>query len=287
MLDYHYKTFLTVCKTLNYTRTAEILNLSQPAVTNHIQSLEDALNIKLFIHQNRQILLTKEAELLFKKLTYMQNFSETTLNELHNMDNININIGCTLSISDYLMPNILKDIFLQKSKFRLNVAVENTAILLDYISQGKIEGAFIEGDFNHSIFSSVPFHSAKIVGICSTKSELANKNVTFSDLLSHHIITREIGSGTRSAFDRILSKESYDINSFSHLTTLGSIDLIKRVVEKNLGISFLFDICVQDELANGSLKILKFANSFESKTLHFVYLTKNPTSQFILDIIKN
>lgn len=282
MLDYHYETFLTVCKTLNYTRAAEALNMSQPAVSNHIAFLEQRMGTKLFYHKNKKVYLTNEGTFLFNKIQFMLNYSTKTLDELHSLDYTKINLGCTLSISDYIIPSFFVQMFHDQKEFRLDVMVENTQILLDYLAQGKIDAAFIEGDFNQDVFSSFPFAQSTIVGVCSPEFELADQEVKFEDLFDYQLITRELGSGTLSSLENILQKEQIDITSFKYQTKLGSIDLIKRVVEKNIGISFLFDVCVEEELARGSLKQLHFKEPFDPKNMNFVYLSDNPTTDFIL-----
>ena len=282
MLDYHYETFLTVSNTLNYTRAAELMNMSQPAVSNHISYLESSLGIQLFSHKNKKIQLTPEGRYLKEKITFMSNFSTNTLTELEALNYMPINIGCTLSISDYIIPSFLIDMFQTTNKFRLNVMVENTKTLLTQLAEGKIDAAFIEGDFNQEVFLNIPYKKAKIIGVCSPEFELANQAVEFKDLFKHHLITREKGSGTRSSFEDILCEEQIAISSFVNQTSLGSIDLIKRVVEANVGISFLFDVCVQEELEKGSLVEMKFPKSFREKKMNFIYLADNPTTDFIL-----
>ncbi|MDR0922708.1 MAG: LysR family transcriptional regulator [Lactobacillales bacterium] len=282
MLDYHYETFLTVCKTLNYTRAGELMNMSQPAVSQHIAYLEDQLDTKLFIYKNKKLSLTEEGRYLYNKLLWMENFSKKTLEELGEINFTKVNLGCTLSISDYLVPSFFIDMFHKEKGFRLNVLVENTETLVNYLVQGKIDGAFVEGDFNQRVFSSIPYKEARIVGICSPDFELADKQVSFQDLFNKQIIIREPGSGTRSSFETILANEQIELSSFKNQTILGSIDLIKRVVESNVGISFLFDVCVEKELEEGTLKKLDFGYEFEAKMLNFIYLTSNPTTDFIL-----
>lgn len=283
MLDYHYETFLNVCKTLNYTRAAELMNLSQPAVSNHISYLENHLEKKLFLHKNKKIFLTEEGEFLYEKIIFMENYSNNVLSKIKSMNYTTINIGCTLSISDYIIPSFIVSMFNEKA-FRLNVIVENTENILNHLSQGKIDAAFIEGEFNHDTFSSIPYKEASIVGICSPDFELADQEITFKELLSQHLILREEGSGTRSAFESILQNMQMDLSSFKQQSTFGSIDLIKRVVEANIGISFLFDVCIREELKNGTLKQLRFLEPFETKNMNFIYLSENPTTEFILKI---
>lgn len=283
MLDYHYETFLNVCKTLNYTRAAELMNLSQPAVSNHISYLENHLGKKLFLHKNKKVFLTEEGKFLYDKIIFIENYSKNALSKLHSMNNTTINIGCTLSISDYIIPSFIVSMFEQKA-FRLNVIVENTESIINHLSRGKIDAAFIEGEFNHDIFSSIPYKKASIVGICSPDFEFADQELTFKDLFSQHLILREQGSGTRSAFESVLQSKQIDISSFKRQTTFGSIDLIKRVVEANSGISFLFDVCVQEEFKNGTLKQLQFSEPFKKQNMNFIYLSENPTTEFILKV---
>ncbi|WP_408868703.1 LysR substrate-binding domain-containing protein [Brochothrix campestris] len=282
MLDYHYETFLTVCKTLNYTRAAELMNMSQPAVSNHIAFLEQRMNTKLFIHKNKKVFLTDEGKLLYDKIQFMMNYSNKTLDELNSMNYTKINLGCTLAVSDYIIPSFFVEMFKEQNEFKLNVLVENTKTLLSYLAQGKIDAAFIEGDFNKKVFSSIPFSKATIIGVCSPEFELADHVLSFEDLFDYELIVRELGSGTRKSLESHLSEEQIDLASFKHQTTLGSIDLIKRVVEQNIGITFMFDVCVQDELARGTLKKLNLSREFKPKQMNFVYLSDNPTTDFIL-----
>ncbi|WP_207695952.1 LysR family transcriptional regulator [Enterococcus sp. DIV0212c] len=271
---------------MNYTRAAEMMNMSQPAVSNHISYLEDQLNVKLFIYKNKTLFLTDEGKYLFDKLQFMINYSNKTLTELGTMDYTIINLGCTLSISDYMIPSFVVNMIKSEKKIRLNMGVENTEILLSSLAEGKIDGAFIEGDFNQNVFSSIPYKEATIIGICAPDFELADKKVSFSDLFDQRLIMREAGSGTRSSFETVLAEYQIETNSFKNQTTLGSIDLIKRVVEANVGISFLFDVCVEKELKEGTLKQLKFDEKFSKKVMNFVYLSENPTTKFILQAKK-
>lgn len=286
MLDYRYQTFLTVCQTLNYTRAAELLNMTQPAVSQHMAYLEEHLDAKLFLHQNKKVYLTEEGEFLAEKLKFIMNYVDKTVDQLEAIHETKLMIGCTLSISDYLIAPFLIALYKKEKGIRLNVITENTETLLRKLREGKIDAAFIEGDFNQEVFTSVPYHQAQIIGICAPDFELADQKIKLNQLFKEHLIMREKGSGTRSSVENALKEVQVNIESFSNQTKLGSIDLIKQMVAENIGISFLFDICVVDELASGRLKKMEIEEEFSMKNLHFVYLTENPTTEMILKMIK-
>ncbi|EUJ42211.1 LysR family transcriptional regulator YeiE [Brochothrix campestris FSL F6-1037] len=96
--------------------------------------------------------------MLYDKIQFMMNYSNKTLDELNSMNYTKINLGCTLAVSDYIIPSFFVEMFKEQNEFKLNVLVENTKTLLSYLAQGKIDAAFIEGDFNKkSFFQVYPF----------------------------------------------------------------------------------------------------------------------------------
>lgn len=99
MLDYRTETFLTVCKTLNFTTAAKQLNITQPAVSQHIHFLEKQYNTILFNYKNKELSLTPSGQILYKHLLTMKNNEQALMNELNNItSNIEtLSIGVTMT----------------------------------------------------------------------------------------------------------------------------------------------------------------------------------------------
>src|SRR5690554_5699387 len=131
MLDNRLQTFLTLCETCNYTKTAEKLNMTQPAVTQHIQFLEDYYQVKLIAGRGKNFSLTEEGKALEEYVKTLKANSERILPLLQSIKNRvkPLNFGATLTIGEYMVPPILHKIFKEDPETDISMIVENTNIL--------------------------------------------------------------------------------------------------------------------------------------------------------------
>lgn len=126
-MDQKLETFLTLCKTMHYGRAAELLHLSQPAVSKHIQALEAQYGVRLFTYQARRLQKTREGDLLEQYAFSLRYNEEMLLARLHEKSKTLLRIGATKSIGDYiLLPEIRR--FLAKPDQQLHFLVDNTPI---------------------------------------------------------------------------------------------------------------------------------------------------------------
>ena len=105
MLDFRVDTFLNACKTLNFTKTAEELCITQPAVSQHIKYIENYYGIKLFYFIGKKMYLTKEGELLQNALTTIFLDEEHLKSALQksNSENRKLKFGVTLTVGEYII----------------------------------------------------------------------------------------------------------------------------------------------------------------------------------------
>jgi len=150
---------------MNYRRTAELLNMTQPAVTQHIHFLEEQYGCKLFHYDRRTLTMTREAELLQR---YAENvlYQEKKLKtELTQNKGVSLSIGATKTIGEYVIGDHVSA-FLSEPDHRISVTVENTETLLTDLSAGKIDFALIEGYFDRSRYASRLYRKEPFVGLC-------------------------------------------------------------------------------------------------------------------------
>ena len=243
------ETFLTLCHTMHYGRAAELLSLSQPAVSKHIQALESQYGVSLFTYCGRRLQKTKQGEILEQYAQSLRYNEDCLLEQLHKEQKKNLRVGATKSIGRYLLlPYIRK--FLEKAENRLDFLVDNTNHLLQLIREGKMDFAVIEGIFDKSKFDYIPFRTEPYIGICPKKHPFAEKEVSVEEILKERIILREKGSGTRRILERELSNKGYDLNVFENQICISSFDIIKTLVEEGYGISFLYEAVVKNEAEN-------------------------------------
>lgn len=274
VLDYRYKTFLTLCRIKSYTETAKALNLTQPAVSQHIKALEAHYGNPLFLYANKTLTLTEHGELLYKFASAISSDSDNLTETLRKKDlsEPSLRFGATLTIGQYIMPGILKQLLNSRPATSVSMLVENTHHLLDKLEQGEIQFALIEGLFDKTAYSSELFAMEPFIGVCSKESSLADHRISFGELISNHLIVREQGSGTREIFEHLLKGYNLSVTSFSKVTEVGNMEAIKELVKGGFGITFLYQAAVRRELATGELKQLTLTDMDVHHELNFVFL---------------
>lgn len=274
MIDFRHQTFLALCKIKNYTRTAEYLNMTQPAVTQHIQYLEENYNCKLFCYENKKLKLTIQGEELRELLIRIVADSTHFRRDIDNKDfyEDSIIFGATLSIGEYIMPKVLTKLIQNKPGLNIHMEVSNTLVLLEKLKKGEIDFAIVEGIFDKSNYHSILFSSEKFIPICATSSIYANNDVDFADILPSTLVLRESGSGTREILENILKQYNYSLNSFNNIIEIGNMSVIKRLVTSNIGITFLYEVVARKEIENSDLVKINI-NGFDIKReFNFVFL---------------
>ncbi len=276
MLDYRYETFLTLAVERHYTRTAKKLNLTQPAVTQQIRHLQEELGVALFYFQGKQLLLTEEGKYLQGQLILLsQDIQQIQRHLYQTKHTISLTFGATLSIGEYVMPPIISAYLEHYPDNHVNMIVGNTKSLIEGVELGNLDFALIEGDFNQSKFGFYKFSEEKIVAVCSPDSPLWKTEPSLQDLFTTRLFVREQGSGSRMIIENGLRSKSVSLSSFSQSTIIGNIGVIKQLIKKNQGISFLYYPSVKEEIAQGTLKEIPIKDFALSHPFHVIYLKKN------------
>ncbi len=283
MIDYRVLTFIDVCETRSLTKTAKNMCLTQPAVTQHIKFLEQTYQTKLLVYEEKQMKLT-EAGALFLEATLKTKalLTEVTkeINQL-NTKHLQLNFGVTLTIADYVMPDITSAYMKQNEATRVNITVDNTSQLTDKLSRGELDFAVVEGYFDKELFNYQLLKQDEFILVTSYESELP-KQITIEELKNQQLIIREVGSGSRDILEKLLANVNASINQFKQYHEVGSIQLIKQLVELNQGITFIYKEAVKHELAQKRLKQLTVESLQMKREFNFIYLKSRVKKEKIL-----
>ena len=273
MLDYRLYTFLTLSETLNYTKAAEILCITQPAVSQHIRYLETTYQIKLFDHHGKNLVLTKQGEYLASCLRTMNADEKRVVENLRNIKDITrIKFGATLTIGEYILPKRIKQYLHIHPQTNLTMLVENTATLLQMLDHGEISFAIVEGYFplhryEHQMLSRQPY-----VALKGKDYQMQKPVYTLQDLFDEPLIIREEGSGTREVLERVLKERNLTIQDFSNTIEIGNMNAIKHLVEENTGITFLYKAAVEEELKKGTMEVIPLKDFDIQRDFTFITL---------------
>ena len=256
-------TFLNVCRTLNYTRSAAELNITQPAVSQHIAFLEKSYDTKLFTYQGKKLSLTAGGELLRKAAATMAHDEDTLRESLAAMAGLrrSLRMGMTLTAGEYVLAPLLPAYLAAHEEVQARIASGDTSFLLEQLRAGEIDCALVEGVFDRSAYDWRVFSTERMVAVCAADHPLARgkKPLRFDDLLDQQVLVRELGSGTRAVLANALAERNLSVDSFARVTEVESINIIKVMVEGGYGISFLYEAAVRRELASGQLSRIPLA----------------------------
>ncbi|MFR4162295.1 MAG: LysR family transcriptional regulator [Paraclostridium sordellii] len=275
MIDFRLKTFIDLCETKSYTKTAKRLCITQPAVSQHIKYIESKYNIKLFDYIGKNLTLTKLGQDFLNNILKLKTMSLSIENNLKNSKCISksLSFGATRSIGEFVMPNIIKNYLKDCPNANLSMVVDNTKTLLDMLKKGVLEFCFIEGHFNKADYETHLFSYEDFIFIASPKNHLAKKaNLSIEDLFGENLILREQGSGSRDIFELWLYEQNYSNKNFNSLLQVGNINLIKDLVKNNFGISIIYKVAVMDELEKNELIMLDINSMKLSHEFNFIYL---------------
>lgn len=255
MLDFRMETFLKVCEYMNFTHAGGALNLTQPAVSQHIKYLEKKYDSPLFIRDKKRLLLTPAGEILRSALETMRN-DESTLKKRMKESLAGKNIltfGVTMTIGEYALVPALTKLIKSHANTDFHVRYGNTQSLLSYLYEGSIDFAIVEGYFKPDNYNTRIYKTEEYIAVASTKHLFQNPIRTLTDLTSERLIIREHGSGTRAILTKTLAMKNMSVNDFQHIVEVENIHTIVNLLRQDCGISFLYKTAVEEEIAKGTL----------------------------------
>lgn len=239
MTDYRFETFLCLCETMNYRLTAQRLNITQPAVTQHIKSLEQDYGCRLFIYDRRKLSMTAEAEML-RRHAHSLIYQEQKLRQsLGHARPRTLNIGATKTIGEYVIRRQIERI-LETPDIRLNLEIDNTVNILRHIDEGRLDFALVEGYFHRGAYAHKLYRREPFVGFCALAHPFAGRRVALKELWPENLLVREQGSGTRSILEKMLEGENRSLDDFKSVNSISNFGLLEHLVSRGRGITFAY-----------------------------------------------
>lgn len=259
MLDFRMDTFLAVCRSMNFTRAAQTLHITQPAVSQHIHYLEKLYGVSLFTYQGKRLALTQAGKSLLSAATTMKH-DETFLREqLRTLgrDHKSLIFGATLTVGEFAVPERLAAYLLHYPETDVHFIVANTRELLQRIDTGEIDFAIVEGFFEKREYDSLPFSRENYLAVCGAGYRFAAQPHRVEDLLGERLLLREPGSGTREILERYLEGRNLTVQDFYQTAQISNLHAIKTLVQKGCGVTFLYEAAVREELQDGRLRAIE------------------------------
>lgn len=275
MLDPRWNTFLVLCETMNYTRAAERLCLTQPAVTHHIHYLEDHYGCRLFSYERKVLRLT-EAGVKLREYTRSLAYNSRKVEEsMMAPKPLSLRIGASKTIGEFVVASKVERFLRDYPEASFSLIVDNTQVLLRMLEAGKLDFVLVEGFFEGSRYETTLYRKEEFFGICPPGHRFAGRAISLTELESERILIREPGSGTRAIFEEALRRDNRTLKSYPNVATISDFSTIKSLVADGLGVSFLYAPAVSGELERGELVRFDLAGLPMSGAFSFVCLQDN------------
>jgi len=261
MADRRLQVFNTVARLLSFTKAADSLHMTQPAVTFQVRQLEEYFNTRLFDRTHNRISLTEVGE---KVYTY----SEQILGLYREMDNdirtltgeiIGVLvIGASTTVAEYMLPRLLGEFQELFPKVKLRLKVSNSLGVVHMVENNDIDVGLVESPVGNKSLSVEACWQDNLVVIVAPDHALAGQeSVHVSELKNYPFVSREEGSGTRCVLSDYLDENDMSMTDLDLTMEFGSPEAIKNAVEVGLGISIVSETTLIKELELNTLKALK------------------------------
>ncbi len=249
--------FYVVVKRKSFTRAAEELNVTQPAVSIQVKSLEKSLNLKLIQRVGKRVQLNEAGELLYQyaeKIFNLVSDADEKMGDFKRLMRGTLQIGATKNYARYIMPSLLSEFQRRYPRVKVILDEGNSEDMARSVLEMKNELAFIAQINLDRKIKSIFFSTVEFVLAASPEHRFSQrKSISLRDLNEEPVILREKGSGLRAA---ILKKfHEYGIWP-SVIIEASSLDFIVGYVKQNKGVSFMFEPDIKEELEKGTLKVI-------------------------------
>jgi len=251
MADRRLKVFYTVARLLSFTKAAEALHMTQPAVTFQVRQLEEYFDTRLFDRTHNRVTLTdvglvvyEVAERIFEHYDEM----ERRVREMTGERGGSLNIGASMTIAENMLPALLGQFRKKHPELNVRLKVGNTEAVVSMVEHNVIDLAIVEGSITNKNLLVEVCRSDELVVIMPPDHPLAkHKSLSVDQLMPYQFICREEGSGTREAILNYLAEQGYP-DGWSVCMELGSPEAIKGAVEAGMGLSVMSKTGISKEL---------------------------------------
>lgn len=257
MADRRLQVFHTVAKLLSFTKAAEVLHMTQPAVTFQVRQLEEYFNTRLFDRTHNRVTLTRAGETvhfyakrIFEQYEEMENSVREITGEVSGV----LTIGASTTVAEYMLPPLLGKFKSAFPDIQLSLKVSNTESVVSMVEDNVIDLAVVEAPVNNKHLLVEICDVDALVAVAHPEHEISKfESLDANQLTQYPYICREEGSGTRDVIKDYLQQNDVSPDALDVCMELGSPEAIKGAVEAGMGISVLSKVTIAKELALGTL----------------------------------
>lgn len=273
MIDSKLNTLLTVASEKNFTKAAEKLNLTQPAVSHQISQLEDELNTTIFIRKKGDVMPTTKGEIIIsyaKRFNAMYNKLKEEIKS--DTNHLNIRLGITHTAESNQITEIIGEYLKSNSEIKITIITDATKKLYEMVNNYELDLAIVDNKYEQSNLTFTTLDSDYLVCVVSNNNKLSkNKVIKLDELKKENLILRLPSSTTRKLFASSLEAINESLDNFNICIEVDNIATIKDLIRKDFGVSVLAKSACMDEVNKKKLTILPIENLSMLRKNYVIY----------------
>ena len=274
MENFRLKVFRVVASHLNFSRAAEELLLTQPAVTQQIKALEDEYGVSLFDRSGGRITLTSSGNALLpyaERLKELSDEASAAVARASGEQGGQLALGASQTIGQYLLPNLVAGFLRDNPRVQITAISGNTDEILETLGARRIQLALIEGPGLRKDIHIEPFMEDQMVLVVPASHEWADHEVDLRSLADAPLLMREFGSGSRRVIENALVQAGLKRKDLKTRMELDSTEGLLSAVEAGLGVTFVSRWAVRNQLTLGTLKLARVRGLKLSRMFSIAY----------------
>ena len=289
MVDVKLNTLLKVYEMGSYTRAAEKLSLTQPAVSKHIRQLERELGVSIFDRTGPKLRLTPEGKLIVRYAERVIALSDGLRRALADRNRAvdRLRVGVTHTSESSIVAEVLARYTEENVNTRITLRTDALASLYEMLKSYQIDIAIVEGDVSNPAIRTIRLDTDDLAVAVSNEHPLASRpSVTIDELRRERLILRLPSSGTRTLFDANLESRGMSPDDFNVILEVDNIATIKDLVRRNYGVSVLARSACMDELRKGKIRMLPIEDLTMVRQINLLYHHTFEHAEVLQDIVR-
>ncbi len=269
------KIFIKLCDIGSYSKVAEEMNLTQPAVSMQVKSLEEHFETELINKSKGTIYLTEAGRIFYRQsreILRRWDKAELEISQLLNKDTGRIKIGASTIPGVYFLPDKLAEFKKDYSNIKVDVISGDSQDMIEALTLGKVDLVIIGKKLNSDKYLAEPVEDDQLKFIVGVDHPLADKSdAELSEFIKYDLVVREEGSGTRKVMLDAFRELGYSLKDFKVSYQFGSTEAIISAVESGLGSSFVSRMAASKAEKSGRIKIVETPELNLSRHLYLIY----------------
>lgn len=274
MINTRFHTLLEVYKQGSITKAAQALNLTQPAVSQHIKYLEDEYHVKLFLRSDKELKITEDGEILVKYAKRINSLEQSLVTALKDRKRHirHLTVGVTQSLEMGFTTNLFTAFCNENPKTHVTIVSDTIQGLYQKLKTYELDLILIDGKISDNNFNSILLDTDYLVLAVGNDNPLSKKSlVTLDELKKENLILRLPGAGTRTLFENNLNSNNETIDDFNVIMEVDNISIIKELVKNNFGVSVLAHSTCLNEIKKKKFSVIPVENLSITREINLIY----------------